>query len=230
MFIRVSCVLRGCSAKKDGPCFAALLFVMTTVTGNSIFSSLVLRLPLFFLVIFLAACGKNDSIRTSGGYYPSYPSYPGGGGTQLPNYTPLPDNSGLPYSPPMGNGPYAGGWPYSGGAGGMVPGGTFQPYAPTGYGSGFYPWMPIYGYYQQSAGLQPVFISLWNGWQDYACANQLSVYDFTQFWYSYCPQVMSSQLYRYFSNQFYPWMTPHTVFSSSMSPQVFWQNYLGRSF
>lgn len=157
---------------------------------------------------FLLSCGKNDSIRTAGGgYYPSGPSQP-----VLP-----PPGPTEPYYPA----PSYGGYP------GYPGGGMFQPGFSQPYGPRFYPWMPIYVYYQQVVYLQPVFITLWTGWQNFAVANQIPVYDFTQFWYNYCPQVMPTQLYTYFSNNFYPWMTPTTAFYPYYSPQTFWQNYSG---
>lgn len=172
----------------------------------------------------LVACGKNDGIRRAGGGV--YPVNPGGYDPYLPQ-DPFPNNpgGGTGFYPPSGSPGYGG--PGGGFGGG---GGTFQPYSPSGFGSGFYPWMPIYGYYQQNVALQPAFIVLWNGWQNYACANQIPVYDFTAFWYSYCPQVMSSQLYQYFSQAFYPWMTPRTVLYTTVNPQQFWQNYIGRPY
>lgn len=177
------------------------------------------------LSIVITACGKNDGIRTAGGG--SYPVNPGGYDPYLPQdpgLSPFPNNPGGGggfYPPTTGGGYGGGGW---GGPG------TFQPYFPSGYGTGFYPWMPIYGYYQQNVSLQPAFVVLWTGWENYACANQIPVYDFTAFWYNYCPQVMSTQLYQYFNQNFYPWMTPRTVLYTSVNPQVFWQNYIGRPY
>jgi len=168
----------------------------------------------------LSACEKNDGIRTAGGGY--LPPAPIGN-------NPYPSPGTGPISNPFPNNPPGGGFspPYGGNFGG---GGTFQPSFPSGFGTGFYPWMPIYGYYQQNVVLRPVFISLWNGWQSYAVSQQLPVYDFTSFWYNYCPQVMSPQVYQYFSNNFYPWMTPSSVFYTSTNPQLFWQNYIGRPY
>jgi len=174
----------------------------------------VFSLGLLGLLFIVTGCGKNDGIRTAGGYYsPQSPSVnpPGGGG----------------FPGPITSNPFPSNPSFNGGFGG---GGTFQPYLPSGFGNGFYPWMPIYGYYQQNVNLRPVFVALWNGWQNYACANHVSVYDFTAFWYNYCPQVMSQPLYQYFSSQFYPWMTPSAVFYTSVNPQIFWQNYSGRPY
>jgi len=161
----------------------------------------------------LVGCGKNDGIRTAGGgFYPTPNPYGPSNGPVLP-----PSAPNYPYPP------YGGGYPYGGG-------GYFQPSFPMGYGNQFYPWMPIYVFYQQTVVLQPVFINIWTGWQNYAYLNRLPVYDFTSFWYQYCPQVMSPQLYLYFSDSFYPWMTPTTYFSPQYTPQVFWQNYSGTPF
>lgn len=160
----------------------------------------------FTVAFLLLSCGKNDGIRTAGGgYYPQGPTMPMSG-PQFPPSNPYPN--------------YPGG--YGPGGGGYFQPGYYNPYGPQ-----FYPWMPIYVYYQQVVYLQPVFITLWTGWQNFAYANQISVYDFPQFWYNYCPQAMSPQLYNYFSNTFYPWMTPTIVLYPSYSPQTFWQNYSG---
>lgn len=168
------------------------------------------------VLVVISGCGKNDGFRTSapiGSPSPSYPSNPFS-----------PSGGSSPYYP----GSYGGGNPGGGYYGGGYPGGGyFQPSYPSGYGQGFYPWAPIYGYYQQSVALQPVFVVLWNGWQNYCNQNQVSLNDFTTFWYVYSPQVISPQLYNYFGNTFYPWMTPSTTFSPSYTPQVFWQNYSG---
>lgn len=162
----------------------------------------------------LVGCGKNEAIRTAGGPFPA-PGAPTMGGPYGPG----------PMSPPPA--PF---YPYGGGGGGFGNGNFYPGAMPMGYGPQFYPWMPIYVFYQQNVILQPVFITMWSGWQNYAYLNRIPVYDFTLFWYSYCPQVMSPQLYQYFGNQFYPWMTPTTYFSPTYSPQVFWQNYLGMPF
>ncbi|NBT58549.1 hypothetical protein EBT16_07170 [bacterium] len=83
-------------------------------------------------VFLLLSCGKNDGIRTAGGpYYPAGPSQP-----VLP---PLSPTSPYP-SYPGGYGP---------GGGGGYGGGFFQPSFSQPYGPQFYPWMPIYVYYQQ---------------------------------------------------------------------------------
>jgi hypothetical protein len=167
------------------------------------------------VLLVVSGCGKNDGFRTSAPIYspsPSYPSNPFG-----------PSGGSSPYYP-GGSGP---GNPGGGYYGGGYPGGYFQPSYPSSFGQGFYPWAPIYGYYQQSVALQPVFVVLWNGWQNYCNQNQVSLNDFTTFWYVYSPQVISPQLYNYFGNTFYPWMTPTTSFSPAYNPQVFWQNYSG---
>lgn len=170
------------------------------------------------VVVFqLVGCGKNEAIRTAGGPLPS-PGVPTNGG-------PYPSNPYGPYSPMTP--PAAPFYPYGGGGFGN---GYFQPGMPMGYGPQFYPWMPIYVFYQQNVILQPIFITMWSGWQNYAYLNRIPVYDFTVFWYTYCPQVMSPQLYQYFGNQFYNWMTPTAYFSPSYSPQLFWQNYVGMPF
>jgi len=154
------------------------------------------------LVGVFSGCAKNDGIRV--------------GGPGLGPVTPGPSAPMLPPSNPAPSYPYP-----------AYGGGNFQPYFPMNYGPRFYPWAPIYNFYQQYVFLQPVFVVLWSGWQNFALVNQIPVYDFTQFWYNYCPQTMSPVLYQYFSNTFYPWMTPTTVFAPSYSPQVFWQNYSG---
>ena len=172
------------------------------------------RVTIILAITFLLmSCGKNDGIRTAGGgLYPQGPSMPA-----------LPPASPGNYYPGYGGG-YGGG--YGPGMGGYGAG-NFQPGYYNPYGTQFYPWMPIYVYYQQVVYLQPSFIILWTGWQNFALVNQIPVYDFTQFWYNYCPQVMPTQLYNHFANTFYPWMTPSTVFYPSYSPQTFWQNYSG---
>lgn len=164
------------------------------------------RTILILSLLLLPQCGKNDGIRTSGIYPGGYPS---GSSPMTP--------------PPAPNYPYGGGYSYGGS-------GYFQPGYPAAYGPQFYPWMPIYVFYQQTVVLQPVFITLWTGWQNYAYMNSIPLYDFTTFWYNYCPQAMSPQLYSYFSTNFYPWITPVTYFSPQYTPQVFWQNYSGVPF
>ncbi|NBX83468.1 hypothetical protein EBQ90_10360 [bacterium] len=173
-----------------------------------------MRISLILVSIVLASCGKNDGIRTAGvgGPYPS------------------PMGPSAPYpTGPTGYGPNPGYFP-SGGFSGYPMGGMFQPYLPAGYPAQFYPWVPIYWYFQQYVYLQPVFMTIWNGWQTYAFIQQIPVYSFSQFWFSYLPQVISPQLYQYFSSQFYPWMNPNLVFPASYSPQMFWQNYNGIPF
>ncbi|MFM8270569.1 MAG: hypothetical protein ACKN9V_10305, partial [Pseudomonadota bacterium] len=97
------------------------------------------------LILLLVSCGKNEGIRTvGGGLYPQGPATPVGGPN--PSYPNFP-----------------------GGYGG---GGGFQPGYANPYGPRFYPWMPIYVYYQQVVYLQPVFVNLWSGWQNFAYANQ----------------------------------------------------------
>ncbi|NBX91829.1 MAG: hypothetical protein EB078_08440 [Proteobacteria bacterium] len=158
-------------------------------------------------LLFLVGCGKNDPITTAG-RYPYGPSVP----------APSPTYPGFP-------GGYGGGGGYPGT--GYPGGGYFQPNYPASYGPGFYPWAPIYGFYQQNVVLQPVFVVLWSGWQNYCNQYRVPIYDFTTFWYNYSPQVMSPQLYGYFANQFYPWMNPYATFSPYSAPEVFWQNYSG---
>jgi len=161
-------------------------------------------ITILLVLEFTSSCGKNDGFRVAG---PGVgPALPGPSMPMLPPSNPAP----YPY-PSYGNG-------------------GFQPYYPSSYGPRFYPWAPIYNFYQQNIYLQPVFVVLWSGWQNYALVNRVPVYDFTQFWYSYCPQVMSPGLYQYFSTTFYPWMTPTQVFSPAYTPQVFWQNYTGIPF
>lgn len=190
-------------------------------------------------VLFLAvSCGKNDPIVPIGGYGPGvYPvqappppgylppaGYPGGGYPIGGGYPP----AGGGYYPPGGS------FPPGGNPGGGFPPGVggqpyaFQPQMPPSYPIQYYPFLPLYNYFQQNQQMQMYWAQFWAQWQQYAQMRGYQQYDFSRFWTDYCPQQWSQggydQVYGYFNQSFYYWVTPQTQFSYNVDPSTFWSN------
>ena len=157
-----------------------------------------------FLII---SCGKNDAI-TPTGVTPQYPQ-------NTPNYQQAPAPQG--YYPQQGGGNYGPN--------------QFVPQMPSGYSQGYYPFLPVYQYMQNRPQYQNFWNQTWYGWQSYANSNGYNQNDFNTFWFDYCPQQWGnsgqSQLYQYFDQNFYWWVTPETQFPSSVDAGYYWQNYTG---
>lgn len=173
-------------------------------------------ISILLVLLAIAACGKNDGLRT-------VPMGPAPMGMAPAPYGYSPYNPGYAPNPQYGNPAY--GNPY------FTPGGQ----VPNGYGQGFYPFMPIYNYMQSNPYTQNYWGGFWNGWQNYANQNGHNQYNFPAFWYDYCPQQWGgnqqwNNMYNYYNTNFYFWMTPQTQFQPSMSPNNFWQNYNGYSY
>jgi hypothetical protein len=130
--------------------------------------------------------------------------------------------SGVPALPPP---------PYTG-----IPGapGVFTPVLPPGMPSQFYPFLPVYSYFNQNPSLQGYWSGMWNQWLQYAYVNGYDQFNFIPFWYDFCPTVLAtgalSEVYSFFNYNVYGWMNPQMVFPPSVSPAVFWQYYVGMPF
>lgn len=104
-------------------------------------------------------------------------------------------------------------------AGNYPPPGGFYPSMPPGYGPQFTPFLPIYQHYPQ-----PVFQQIWVGWQNYCQTYGIPVYDFSTFWFEYCPSAVPYDYY-YLDYSYYSWVDPYTTFSPYCDPYTFWQGY-----
>lgn len=154
------------------------------------------------VALLLTACGKNEPIIPSG-YYP-------------PNYqAPMPQGGG--YYPPS--------QPY----GGQGPSPYFQPQMPSGYPSQYTPFIPFDNYMRRSQPSQQYYINLWVNWQGYSQQRGYNQYDFSRFWYEYCPQQFQNtqyqQVYNYFDQNVYGWVDPSMQWGNGYDPNHFWQNY-----
>jgi hypothetical protein len=151
--------------------------------------------------LLVSACGKNEAF-VPGGYYP-------------PNYqAPMPPGGG--YFPPQQ--PYGGGQsPY------------FQPQMPSGYPSQYTPFIPFDNYMRRSQPMQQYYVNLWVNWQGYSQQRGYNQYDFSRFWYEYCPQQFQGtqymDLYNYFDQNVYYWVDPSMQWGGGYDPNYFWQNY-----
>jgi hypothetical protein len=150
----------------------------------------------------LVACSNNDGFNNTG--YVPY-SY---------NYAPLPPGGYLPQAPP--------GSP------------IFQPQMPPGYPPQYYPFLPVDNYFRGQPQIMPYWTQTWNNWVGTAQTYGINPYDFTTFWYNYLPQVWSGgalgNLYNYLNSSVYSWMSPQTVFQTTVSVDyylLFWNNYSG---
>lgn len=154
------------------------------------------------VALVLSACGKNEPIvPIGGGYYgPQAPMPPGGG-----------------YYPPTS--------PY----GGPGPSPYFQPHMPNGYPNQYTPFLPIDNYMRRTPQMQQVWVNIWVNWQGYSQRRGYSPYDFSRFWYEYCPQQFSGtqyqNLYNYFDQNVYNWVDPYQSWGGNYDPSYYWQNY-----
>jgi hypothetical protein len=166
----------------------------------------------FFLVLgavllVTSACGKNDGFFSSNPY--------GNGIYQAP--------------------PYQGAYPYGSGYSGypgynQFPG--FHPQMPSsGYPSAYTPFLPIDYYMRNNPQMTHYWNGFWYQWQNHCSQQGMSPYNFNYFWYTYVPQQWNfggyQQLYTYFNQTFYYWMTPNVQFSQNLNPNTFWSNYSG---
>lgn len=154
------------------------------------------------LAALTAGCGKNDAVRAVG----TIPTDP------IIVNPPVPPTG--PVQPPSNPGP-----------------GTFNPgQVPPNYGNQFYPFMPVYQYFQANYQMQQYWYQLWASWQYYAQYYRYNQYDFRYFWLEYCPQVMPTQTYNTFDYYFYQNVTYQSSFNQSYSSSSYWQNYSGFDF
>jgi len=164
-----------------------------------------LILGIAVLTFVLVGCGKNDPVTPYGGYVPPAQA------PAPPNYAP-----GGSYSPnqffpqqPMGN---------------------FQPQMPMGMPQQYYPFLPIDNYMRRDPRLQQQWQGMWQQWQGYAQQRRISPYDFSTFWFDYCPQQWGGagwhNLYQYFDSNFYYWTQPGMQFpvQNNFSATYFWSN------
>ncbi len=161
-----------------------------------------------FISLALISCGKNDPIRPLGtpiapNKAPAPPSYAPGG-----NFAP---NTFFPQTP-MGN---------------------FRPQMPMGQPSQYYPFVPLDNYMRRDPRLQQYWDGYWRQWQGYAQRNRINQYDFSKFWFDYCPNQWShtqfGNLYNYMDSNFYYWTQPGTQFpvqngNVNFSVDYFWGN------
>lgn len=166
-----------------------------------------LFLVLWFVLAFELGCGKNEPIVPAG-YLPA-PSVAPGPMTSMGGYSPYGQNGGFPGF----------GSPY------------FYPQVPSGYSNQYYPFLPIDGYMRQNASLQNYWQQLWNGWIIAAPAMGTTPYDFSQFWFNYCPGQWANSglgnLYDYFNNNVYYWAKPNMWYPPNPNPASFWSSYVG---
>lgn len=157
-------------------------------------------------LLFFASCGKNEAIRPVGNYpNGSYPPV-----TQAPPPTYPPQTN---YYPPQ-----QGGYPPP----------YFAPQMPPQMPPQFYPWLPMYQYFQQQPITINVWVNVWNGWQGYAQQRGYDRYDFTRFWFDYCPQNLPQQylpVYYQMDQSYYYWMDQNTYFDPNCDADFFWANY-----
>lgn len=176
---------------------------------------------LFFWVLFLMGCGKNEAVRP----IPITPPPPANPPTQAP--------------PPMGGpggyfpGGYNPGYPPGFQPPGMMP--PFRPQMPPGMPSQYYPFLPVDNYFRGQPQTMPYWNQVWRGWQGYAQDVGRSQFDFNTFWYDYCPQIWSggqmAGVYNSIDINFYEWVSPNdTQFSPYADPGYFWSNYNGMGY
>ena len=107
----------------------------------------------------------------------------------------------------------------------------FQPQLPPGYPQAYYPFVPIDNYMRRTPGMITYWYQFWNGWVSYANSVGYQPYDFSAFWYDYCPQAWYGtsywSLYQEFDQSFYSWMTPGMQLPTSCDPSYFWSDYYG---
>lgn len=167
------------------------------------------------VVLALISCGKNDGVR----FVPNSHGY--GANPMVVPQAPAPFNYYAPAAQ-FPNGYSSGSSPY------------FYPQMPQGYSAGYYPFLPIHNFMTQNPYRANYWQQFWNGWASYAGNQGYSQYDFTRFWLEYCPQQWSyspwMNLYNYYDQSFYSWVTPQTQFPQNVNPGFFWQNYYGYSY
>lgn len=158
-------------------------------------------------LLFFAACGKNEPVTATGpGYpytpYPQAPMPPNGGYQMPPNYTPT-------------------------GGGGYNP--YFYPQLPPGMPNQYTPWLPIDNYFRQNPTTVNIWVNIWTNWQGYANYNGYSPYDFTKFWFDFCPQQYPQYqpMWNYFDTNVYWWVDPYSQINCQQDPSYFWQYYVG---
>ncbi len=114
------------------------------------------------------------------------------------------------------------------------PGPYFYPQMPNGYPPQYYPYLPVHNYFNQNPMLSGYWQQYWNNWVNYCGYYQCNPYNFSLFWYDYCPRQWRNtdmwNLYLFLDSNFYYWMQPDTVFIELEDPSVFWQNYYGYSY
>ncbi len=157
---------------------------------------------LIISMLFFAACGKNEAVRPVGNYTPTYPQQT------------------VPQAPP----------PMVGGGQGYPTNGNpyFVPNMPAQMPNQFYPWLPMYQYFQQQPQTVNIWINVWAGWQGYAQQRGYNRYDFNRFWFDYCPEYFPQQyypVYQYFDQNVYYWMNQNTYLDPSCDASYFWANY-----
>jgi hypothetical protein len=152
--------------------------------------------------LLVSACGKNEAF-VPGGYYPPV------------NQAPMPPGGG--YYPPSTQYPGGGPSPY------------FRPQLPQGYPNQYTPFLPLDNYMRRTPPMQQMWVNVWVNWQDYSYQRGYDQYDFSRFWYEYCPQQFYGtqywDMYNYFDQNVYQWADPNMQWGQSYDPYYFWQNY-----
>lgn len=157
---------------------------------------------LMAVAVLVSACGKNEPIVPVGAYPSPYNQAP-----VNPNGTYYPPSTQYPTGPS----------PY------------FQPQMPQGYPNQYTPFLPIDNYMRRTPPMQQYWSNLWVNWQSYSYQHNYNQYDFSRFWYEYCPQQMYGtqyqQLYSYFDQNVYYWTSPNMQWGGNYDPSYYWQNY-----
>lgn len=186
--------------------FGIPLHIHTLTRRVSEGERIMMKWILTLLLLGFVGCGKNEAVRPVGNYPNQGPI------NQAP---PPPVNNGggyYPYNqPPMQEPP-----PY------------FNPNMPPQMPPQFYPWLPVYNYFQSQPVTINVWVNIWSGWQNYSRQNGCDMYDFKRFWYDYCPQYLPQQYqptYQYFDQNYYYWMNQNTQFAPNCDASYFWANY-----
>ena len=115
-------------------------------------------------------------------------------------------------------------------AGGYRPN-QFYPQLPPGYLRSTLRFCRLSNPDSDDPQMAPYWNGIWNGWIGYAGNQGYNPYDIGHFWTEYCPTQMGGNLYNFFNNNFYYWVTPQTSCSScSTDPTTFWAAYIGFNF
>ncbi len=107
---------------------------------------------------------------------------------------------------------------------------TFNPVLPQGQQPQYTPFVPIDCYMNQNPQLYQYWQTMWSDWQNYSYYYGIDQYDFSTFWFDYCPQqwqgTQYQEIYTYLDTYFYSWTTPQTQFSPyGYDPGQFWGGY-----